>query len=76
MKPTRGLIPKKNDPDPPVVATSVSACPAKDCPRMTVKTPTTEETTAVTAPMISATRTGPLVKNPGSKMKCTVVNRP
>jgi hypothetical protein len=56
------------------VATSVKACPAKDWPRTTVKTPTTAETTAVTAPMTSAVRTGPLEKKPGSKMRCTVIS--
>ncbi len=66
-KPTRGLRLKKKAPEPPVVATSVRAWPAKDWPRITVKTPTMADTTALTAPTTSATCTGPLEKNPGSK---------
>ena len=67
--PTRGLKPRKNAPEPPVVATSVSAWPAKDWLRTTVKTPTTAETIAVTVPIAAAVRTGPLEKKPGSKRK-------
>ena len=50
-----------------MVATSVRACPANDWLRMTVKIPTTAETTAVTDPISTAVCTGPLEKNPGSK---------
>ena len=71
MNPTRGLRPRKNAPDPPVVATSVSAWPAKDWLRTTVKTPTTAETIAVTAPIAAAVWTGPLEKKPGSKRRRT-----
>ena len=38
---------------------------------MTVKTPTTAETTAVTEPTRAAVCTGLLVKNPGSRRRCT-----
>ena len=65
MKPTSGLIPNRKAPEPPVVATSVKACPAKDWLRTTVKTPTTAETTAVTAPMSGRVWTGPLREEPG-----------
>jgi hypothetical protein len=50
-----------------VVATSVSAWPAKDWLLTTVKTPTIAETTAATAPMTAAVCTGWLEKKPGSK---------
>src|SRR5580658_2464288 len=66
-KPVSGLRASNSAPDPPAVETSVSACPPKDWPRRTVKTPTTAETTATTPPMTTATPTGPLEKNPGSK---------
>ena len=56
---------------PPVVARSVSAWPANDWLRTTVKTPTMAEQTAVTVPMAAAVRTGPLEKNPGSNRRCT-----
>ena len=64
--PTTGLAPRRNAPDPPAADTSVSECPAKDWPRITVNTPTTADTTATTAPMMRATWTGWLEKNPGS----------
>jgi hypothetical protein len=71
MNPVSGVSPKRKAPEPPVVATSVKAWPAKDWLLTTVKTPTTAETTAVSPPMTAAVRTGPLEKNPGSKRKCT-----
>ncbi len=71
MNPVSGLSPKRKAPEPPVVATSVNAWPAKDWLRTTVKTPTTAETTAVSAPMSAAVWTGALEKNPGSNRRCT-----
>ena len=65
-KPQNWLSPIRKAPDPPVVATSASAWPAKDCPRVTVNTPTTPEVMATTVPTSSATRTGPLDSSPGS----------
>ena len=46
--------------------------PAKDCPRVTVNTPTTADVIAMTVPTASAMCTGALPKNPGSK---TYLNR-
>ena len=66
-KPQNWLRPMRKAAEPPVVATSASACPAKDWPRVTVNTPTTPEVTATTVPTSSATRTGPLDTSPGSK---------
>jgi hypothetical protein len=66
-KPQNWLIPTRNAPDPPVVATSASAWPAKDWPRSTVNTPMTPEVTATTAPTSRAVLTGPLPNSPGSK---------
>ena len=47
--PQNWLMPTRNAPDPPVVATSASEWPAKDWPRSTVNTPMTPEVTATTA---------------------------
>ena len=66
-KPQNWLSPTRNAPDPPVVATSASEWPAKDWPRMTVKTPMTPEVTATMAPTSKAVLTGPLPNSPGSK---------
>ncbi len=53
-----------------MVATSVSAWPAKDWLLTTVKMPTIAETSAATAPITAAVWTGPLEKKPGSKRRC------
>ena len=65
--PQNWLMPTRNAPDPPVVATSASEWPAKDWPRSTVNTPMTPEVTATTVPTIRAVLTGPLLSSPGSK---------
>ena len=44
---------------------SASACPAYDCPRITVNVPTMPDTTATTPPISNATWTGALAKKPG-----------
>src|ERR1700685_3059127 len=67
-KPHSGLIPMRNEAEPPVVLMSPSACPAYDCPRITVNVPTMPDTTATTPPASSATGTGALAKKPGSTM--------
>ena len=54
-----------------MVATSVSAWPAKDWLLTTAKMPTIAETMAVKAPISAAVWTGPLEKKPGSKRRCT-----
>ena len=64
--PQNWLSPIRKAPAPPVVATSASAWPAKDWPRVTVNTPTTPEVIATTVPTSTATRTGPLDSRPGS----------
>ena len=64
--PSSGLIPSRNAAAPPALLTSAREWPAKDCPRITVNTPTTPETTAAAPPITAAVRTGSLVKNPGS----------
>ena len=51
-KPSNGLSPISSAPEPPAAETSPSAWPAKDWPRMTVKTPTTADTTATTPPIV------------------------
>ena len=66
--PASGLSPSSSAPEPPAADTSPSACPAKDWPRMTVNTPVTAETTATTAPIVTAMWTCGLAKKPGSKM--------
>jgi len=66
--PHSGLIPMRKDPEPPVTLMSASACPAYDCPRITVNVPTMPDTTAATPPISSATWTGELPKKPGSTM--------
>src|SRR5579863_8149487 len=70
-KPNSGLTPARNAPEPPAVATSASEWPANDCPRRTVKTPTTPDTTATMVPMRHATWTGWLTKKPGSNNQRT-----
>ncbi len=73
-KPSSGLMPSRNDAAPPALLTSASAWPANDCPRTTVKTPMTAETTAAVPPTAAAVRTGPLDSQPGSKTsdaRCT-----
>ena len=64
--PSSGFSPISSAPEPPAAETSLSACPPKDWPRMTVNTPTTAETTATTPPIRTATWTGALEKKPGS----------
>ena len=54
-KPHSGLIPSRNEPEPPVTLMSASACPAYDWPRMTVNVPTMPDTTATRPPASSAT---------------------
>ena len=54
---------------------SPSASPAKDCPRITVKTPTTPVTIATAAPTASATWTASLSKKPGAKTKNAALTR-
>ncbi len=65
--PSSGLIPRRKEADPPALLTSARAWPAKDCPRMTVNTPTTPDTMAAPPPITIAVCTGSLVKKPGSK---------
>ena len=65
-KPSSGLMPSRNAAAPPALLTSAREWPAKDCPRITVKTPTAPETTAAAPPTSAAVCTGWLVKNPGS----------
>ncbi len=48
---------------------SPSASPANDCPRITVKTPTTPVTIATAAPITSAMWTASLSQKPGAKTK-------
>ena len=48
---------------------SPSASPAKDWPRITVKTPTTPATIATAVPTASATCTASLSQKPGAKTK-------
>lgn len=72
-KPQSGFAPTRKAPDPPVVPTSAREWPANDWPRMTVKTPTTADTSATRPPTTRATRTGPLEKKPGSTMPLRIV---
>ena len=65
-KPQNWFRPTKKAPEPPVVATSASECPANDWPRVTVNTPTTAEVIATTVPTSTATHTGLLDHSPGS----------
>jgi hypothetical protein len=53
--PERVDAPTRNAAEPPAVPMSARACPAKDCPRMTVNTPTIPDTTAAMAPTVRAT---------------------
>src|ERR1700743_2596153 len=69
-KPQNWSRPTRKAPEPPVVATSASECPANDWPRVTVNTPTTPEVIATTVPTRTATRTGLLDHSPGSNRKC------
>ena len=54
-KPHSGLIPMRTEAEPPVTLMSPSACPAYDCPRITVNVPTMPDTRATTPPASSAT---------------------
>jgi len=63
-------------PGSPAVATSVRACPAKDCPRSTVKMPTTPDTTDTSAPSRRAVRTVPFENSPGSRIQRTITRAP
>ena len=55
---------------------SPSASPANDCPRITVKTPTTPVTIATAAPITSAMCTASLSQKPGAKTKNAALTGP
>ena len=74
-KPHSGLMLARKDADPPVTDRSASAWPEYDCPRSTVKVPTTPDTSAAIPPTASATCTGELAKKPGANStRSTEVN--
>ena len=74
--PTSGLTPIRKAPTPPAVETSVSACPANDWPRMTVKTPTIARRRSATAAPMHERRCGPArcEKNPARRSRSTLLH--
>src|ERR1700728_1359595 len=66
MKPQRAPTPARKAAEPPVALRSASEWPANDCPRITVKTPTTLATRATAADSPSASWTVELSRKPGS----------